>query len=82
LNRDAAESLDLSIDLRAFPPITTCEAVEIAGPDLLATNTAERTDAVEPSRHEEFSIKSDRLTAKLGPLSWNTLSLSYAPKKT
>jgi alpha-L-arabinofuranosidase len=77
LNRDAADSLDLSIDLRAFPAITKCEALEIAGPDLLATNTAKRSDAVQPNGHEEFSIQPDRLTAKLRPLSWNVLSLSY-----
>ena len=77
LNRDSAESLDLSIDLRAFPPITGCEAVEIAGSDLLATNTAQKPDAVQPSGHQEFSVRGDRLTAKLRPLSWNLLSLSY-----
>jgi alpha-N-arabinofuranosidase len=77
LNRDAADSLDLSIDLRAFPAITKCEAFEIAGSDLLATNTAKRPDAVQPNGHEEFSIQPDRLTGKLRPLSWNVLSLSY-----
>jgi alpha-N-arabinofuranosidase len=77
LNRNDADSLDLSIDLRAFPPITGCEAVEIAGSDLLATNTAQKPDAVQPSGHQEFSVRGDRLTAKLRPLSWNLLSLSY-----
>lgn len=77
LNRDTADSLDLSVDLRAFPAITKCEAVEIAGPDLLATNTAQKPDAVQPSGHQEFSIQPDRLTTRLRPLSWNVLSLSY-----
>src|ERR1700681_4396644 len=77
LNRNDADSLDLSIDLRAFPPITGCEAVEIAGSDLLATNTAQKPDAVQPSGHQEFSVRGDRLTAELRPLSWNLLSLSY-----
>jgi alpha-L-arabinofuranosidase len=76
LNRDPADTLDLSVDLRAFPAITKCEAFEIAGPDLLATNTAQKPDAVQPSGHEEFSIQPDRLVAKLRPLSWNVLSLS------
>src|ERR1700722_4545187 len=77
LNRDSADSLDLSIDLRAFPPITGCEAVEIAGSDLLATNTAQKPDAVQPSEHQEFSVRGDRLTPKLRPLSLYLLSLSY-----
>jgi alpha-N-arabinofuranosidase len=82
LNRDPADSLDLSIDLRAFPPITTAEAIEIAGPDLLATNTAQKPDTVQPSGHQEFSVQPDRLTAKLRPLSWNVLSLSYEKPST
>jgi alpha-N-arabinofuranosidase len=82
LNRDGADSLDLSIDLRAFPPITSAEAIEIAGPGLLATNTAQKPDAVQPSRHQEFSVQPDRLTAKLRPLSWNVLSLSYEKPST
>jgi alpha-N-arabinofuranosidase len=77
LNRDTSESLDLSVDLRAFPPITACEAAEIAGSDLLATNTSQRPDAVQPSGHQEFSIQPDHLTAKIRPLSWNLLSLSH-----
>jgi alpha-L-arabinofuranosidase len=77
LNRDVSDSVDLSIDLRAFPKLTACEAVEISGYDILAVNTAERPDAVQPSEHQEFSIRADSLTAKLRPLSWNLLSLSY-----
>lgn len=78
LNRYSADSLDLSIDFRAFPQITRCEAIEIAGSDLLATNTSQSPDAVQPNSHQEFSVQPDRLTAKLRPLSWNLLSLTYA----
>jgi alpha-L-arabinofuranosidase len=81
LNRDVSDSIELSIDLRAFPEITACEAVEIAGHDLLATNTAQKPDAVEPSGHQEFLLRADSLTAKLRPLSWNLLSLSYELNK-
>jgi alpha-L-arabinofuranosidase len=77
LNRDTSESLDLSLELRAFPQITACEATEIAGSDLLATNTLQRPDAVQPVRHEEFSIQPDHLSARLRPLSWNLLYLSH-----
>jgi alpha-N-arabinofuranosidase len=77
LNRDTSDSLDLSIDLRGFPPITGCEAVEIAGSDLLATNTSQKPHAVQPNGHQEFSVQPNCLTARLRPLSWNLLSLSY-----
>jgi alpha-N-arabinofuranosidase len=77
LSRETADSVDLSIELRGFPPIKTCESFEIAGSDLLATNTAQRPDAVQPSENENFSLQSDSTIAKLRPLSWNFLSLSY-----
>jgi alpha-N-arabinofuranosidase len=78
LNRDPADPVDLSVDFRAFPQIRGCEALEIAGSDLLATNTSQKPDSVQPNGHREFLIQPDRLTAKLRPLSWNLLSLNYA----
>jgi alpha-N-arabinofuranosidase len=77
LNRDTSGPVDVSIDLRAFPQITACDAFEIAGPDLLATNTAQQPDAVQPNEHKECSVKPDKVIARLRPLSWNVLSLSY-----
>jgi len=77
LNRDSADSTELSIDLRAFPAITRCVAVDIAGHDLLATNTAQKQDTVQPAEHQEFSIRSGSVTAKLRPLSWNVLTLEH-----
>jgi len=77
LNRDAADSVELSIDLRAFPEITKCDAVEIAGYDLLATNTGQKQDTVRPAANQDFSIRSDSVTAKLRPLSWNVLTLEH-----
>lgn len=77
LNREVSGSVDLSLDLRAFPRINSCEAFEIAGDDLLATNTRQTPDAVQARKHEDVSIQPDRVTARLRPLSWNVLSLSY-----
>src|SRR5246127_2574803 len=52
LSRETADSVDLSIELRGLPPIKACESLEIAGSDLLATNTAQRPDAVQPCENE------------------------------
>jgi alpha-L-arabinofuranosidase len=77
LNRDTSGAMDLTIDLRGFPQIKSCEALEIAGPDLLSSNTAQKPDAVQPGEHREFAIRPDTLNIPLKPLSWNLLSLSY-----
>jgi alpha-N-arabinofuranosidase len=79
LNRDTSSPVEVSIDLRAFPDVIGCEAIEIAGSDLLATNTSQTPDAVQPTRHEEFSVRPASLTTSLRPLSWNVLSLSLRP---
>jgi alpha-N-arabinofuranosidase len=77
LNRETAGPVEFSVDLRGLPKITGCSASEISGADLLAANTAKMPDAVHPNEHEEFSIKADKVIAKLRPLSWNTLLVSY-----
>lgn len=77
LNREGSGSVDLSINLRGFSQINSCEAFEIAGADLLATNTRQKPDAVQATKCEDVSLRSDNLTARLHPLSWNVLSLSY-----
>jgi alpha-N-arabinofuranosidase len=77
LNRETSRPVELSIHLRGFPQIKSCEALEIAGADLLATNTAQRPDAVQPGEHREFVARPDTINTALSPLSWNLLSLSY-----
>jgi alpha-N-arabinofuranosidase len=77
LNRETSGAVDLTIDLRGFPQIKSCKALEIAGADLLATNTAQRPDAVQPGEHREFVIRPDTINTALSPISWNLLSLSY-----
>jgi alpha-N-arabinofuranosidase len=77
LNRESAGPVDLTIDLRGFPQIKSCQAFEISGTDLLATNTAQKSDTVQPVEHQEFTIHPDKFMTLLPPLSWNLLSLSY-----
>lgn len=77
LNRQASGPLEVSLDLRGFPTPTGCQAVEISGPDLLATNSAETPHNIAPREHREFSIKGDKVVTTLRPLSWNLVSVSY-----
>jgi alpha-N-arabinofuranosidase len=77
LNRETSDDVETLIELRGFPPITACSAVQISGTDLLATNTENMPDAVQPSENKDFSVKPDKILARLRPLSWNALSLSY-----
>jgi len=77
LNRETSGEGEVSMDLRGFPPITGCNAVQIFGTDLLVTNTQQKPDAVHPSEHTDFSVKPDKIVTRLRPLSWNVMSLSY-----
>jgi len=77
LNRETSGDGEISIDLRGFPPITGCNAVQIFGTDLLAANTEQTPDAVHPIEHTDFSVKPDKIVTRLRPLSWNVLLFSY-----
>jgi alpha-L-arabinofuranosidase len=77
LNRDTSGPVELSIVLRAFSKITACNIIEIAGADLLATNTAQAPDTVQPNEHKECSVKADKIIVKLPALSWNVVLVSY-----
>ena len=69
--------MEVSLDLRGFPAASGCTALTIAGPDLLATNSAKLPNNVSPKQHNEFSVKADKVVAKLPPMSWNMLSVTY-----
>jgi alpha-L-arabinofuranosidase len=77
LNREAGGPVEVSCDLRGFPTLTACHAVELSGADLLATNSAQMPNNISPREHKEFSPKPDKLVATLRPLSWNMFSVSY-----
>jgi len=75
LNREV-DSVEVSLDLRGFPAASGCTALTIAGPDFLATNSAKMPNNVSPKQHNEFSVKTDKVVAKLPPMSWNMLSVT------
>jgi alpha-L-arabinofuranosidase len=77
LNREEGSPVEVLLDLRGFPAPTGCDAVEISGTDLRATNSAQMPTNINPQEHNDFSIKPDKVVATLRPLSWNMLSVSY-----
>jgi alpha-L-arabinofuranosidase len=77
LNRESNSPVEVSLSLHGFPAATGCTAVAISGPDLLATNSAEKPNTISPKEHNEFSVKADKVVAKLPPMSWNMLSVPY-----
>ncbi len=77
LNRRPNETDEVKVDLRGFPPISSCEVTQIFGPNLRETNSRERPDRVSPARSPEYVVGPDRITAKLPPFSWSLLALSY-----
>jgi alpha-N-arabinofuranosidase len=77
LNREEPIAPEVSLHLHGFPPATGCTALTICGPNLLATNSAEKPNTIVPKEHNEFSVKADKVVAKLPPMSWNMLSVSY-----
>ncbi len=77
LNRRSEETDELTIELRGFPAIGSCELTQICGPNLKETNSAEQPDRVSPGRSSEYTVTSDRITAKLPPFSWSLVALSY-----
>ena len=77
LNRQANGPVEVSLHLHGFSAATGCTALTICGPNLLATNSAEKPNTIVPKEHNEFSVKADKVVAKLPPMSWNVLSVSY-----
>jgi len=78
VNRSTEESLDLEVNVRAFPGYSLSTASTLAGPDLRATNTAENPDAVRPQENTRTRLADGRLDASLPPVSWNVIRLEPA----
>jgi alpha-N-arabinofuranosidase len=77
LNRGTDGPAEVNLDLRGFPSLASGSAFQIHGPDLLATNSAEKSDHAKPVESKDISIANDRVTSHLPPLSWNVLVLNY-----
>jgi alpha-N-arabinofuranosidase len=78
VNRDPAERVAFSTDLRAFGAATLVEATLIGDDDLFAVNTMEEPDRVAPAPHPSGSVDGTTLTAELPPASWSMFLLQVS----
>lgn len=83
VNKDLAEDMELTCDLRQFPGFRVKEHFVLAHPDLKAVNTREHPDTVAPCAGTGANIADGRLTAVLGAKSFHVIRLEKdgcAPK--
>jgi alpha-L-arabinofuranosidase len=76
LNRNLAEPLELSVDLRAFGPLQVSGWSVLRHDDLQTINSKESPDAVSPVEATGAQADAGRLTATLPSASWNVLRLA------
>jgi len=75
VNRDLAEPLTLTVDLRAFGELSVSEWLVLRHDDLKAANTADAPDNVLPAAVEGAKVQGNKLVAELPPASWNVIRL-------
>jgi alpha-N-arabinofuranosidase len=75
VNRHRTETVELAVDLRAFPGYVPVEHSVLADPDLRATNTEQHPDRVRPHTTATGAVTDGRLAVPLRPVSWNVVRL-------
>ena len=75
LNRDLAQPLDMTVDLRGFGPLAVGEWTVLRHDDLKATNSREYPDRVRPASHSGAAVDGAQLRATLPPASWSVIRL-------
>jgi alpha-L-arabinofuranosidase len=78
VNRNPAEPVSFSTDLRSFGDATLTEAHLIWDEDLFAANTQEDPDRVAPRPHTSAGLDGTTLRAELPPASWSMFVLQVA----
>lgn len=80
VNRDLTEDVRLTVDLRAFGPLTVAEHNVLHHDDVKAVNTEAAPNTVAPSQGELGEMDGGRLAITLPALSWNVIRLVKTPK--
>ncbi|MCD8157084.1 MAG: alpha-N-arabinofuranosidase [Clostridiales bacterium] len=75
VNKDMAEELSVSCDLRQYAGYEILEHLELTHADRKAVNTQAAPDAVKPYASSRSRIDAGRLTAVLSAGSWNVIRL-------
>ena len=80
VNRDRANPIRLTGDVRAFARLAVVDHWVLAGPDPRATNNQSNPSRVAPRAGSGAAVADGSLTVTLPPLSWNVINL--APDST
>ncbi|MDT0164413.1 alpha-N-arabinofuranosidase [Actinotalea sp. AC32] len=75
VNRDPAEEVSVSADLRGFGGVDLVEATLVGDDDLFAVNTVDEPDRVVPTPHPAAAVDGSGLRATLPPASWSMFLL-------
>jgi alpha-N-arabinofuranosidase len=76
VNRDVAEPVGLTLDLRALPGVRAAERIVVSDTDTGAANTAAEPGRVTPRRGEVPVRAGEPLLVELPPVSWNVIRLT------
>ncbi|HSO50211.1 MAG TPA: alpha-N-arabinofuranosidase [Acidimicrobiia bacterium] len=79
VNRSTEESVQLEIDLRAFPGYQLAGHLMLDDEDHRATNSEHQQNRVEP-REAEVQLGVGRADVLLSPVSWSLLRLVHSPR--
>ncbi len=77
VNRHSNDTLSLQAKLTGFSGLSVIEHIVVSDDDPLATNTRENPERVIPRAVDTARIDGDGLLARLPPLSWNVIRLSF-----
>lgn len=78
LNRSLEDGMAVTIEAGSFGPLKVVEALELAHPDLEATNTRDQPDRVAPAKLGGVEVSGTTARAVLKPASWNLIKLGPA----
>ena len=76
VNKDLAEDMEVTCDLRQFADYTVKEHLVLQDEDLKAVNTEENPDRIRPEANGNARLEEGRLTAVLKHKSWNVIRLA------
>jgi alpha-L-arabinofuranosidase len=75
VNRDLAETAQVTIDVRGLGSSQVTEAVTLADPDVYAKNTLTEQNRVTPAANTTAKLADGVLTVELPPVSWTAIAL-------
>ncbi|WP_217213453.1 alpha-N-arabinofuranosidase [Streptomyces sp. AC550_RSS872] len=75
VNRDLAETAQITIDVRDLGSSQVTEAVTLADPDVYAKNTLTEQNRVTPAANTTAKLADGVLTVELPPVSWTAIAL-------